>query len=215
MLITDQSFLILANPTITKTIQEIQFRCSPWEGGLLWQPYSEPRAFVVPLTDHLPVLISVAYDPSQLVLKHLWIITRTDEIESLYAYTSCMCKWRTAATHIPELSCLSQQQRRGVVKNCCHEQRSWAWRTTALCLTLGRSWPWRRRKKGDDGKGSWLPFLVSGEKQKVLFTKQPKGGLPLVWKEYIYRRWTWQKRPWTDYYSYSYCKTQEWRCWYL
>ena len=78
MLITDQSFLILANTTITKTIQEIQFRCSPWEGGLLWQPHSKPRAFVVPLTDHLPVLISVAYDPSQLVLKHLWIITRTD-----------------------------------------------------------------------------------------------------------------------------------------
>lgn len=58
-----------------ESIQE--FRCSPWEAGLLWQPYPEPGAFVIPFADQLPVLISVAENPSQLILKHL-SITGTD-----------------------------------------------------------------------------------------------------------------------------------------
>lgn len=55
-----------------ENIQE--FRCSPWEAGLLWQPYPEPGTFVIPFADHLPVLISVAENSSQLILKHLSII---------------------------------------------------------------------------------------------------------------------------------------------
>ena len=101
-------------------------------------------------------------------------------------YSMCMC--------LPSC-CPSQELRRGVIKNCCHEQRCWTWRLPFLYQTLGWSRPWNRRrwKKGDDGKASWLPFwFLVKKKQGVHQTTNGASSPSLGWEVYIYKRWTWQ-----------------------
>lgn len=118
-------FLNLANTPRTK-MQNIQMltmgsRPSPATWFRAWGlrhtlRRSSPRS-------HLCSRWSLSIDPhTPTIYRTILEQDQTTTHTSLIMYP-CMSnfQFRTAATHVP--SCLSQQWRRGLMKNCCHEQR--------------------------------------------------------------------------------------------
>jgi len=112
-------------------------------------------------------------------------------------------------------------------ERCGEELLPWAevlsLKDDCLVPDLGQIMAMEEEEEGWRWQGILAAIFGFWWKAKVLFTKQPKGGLPLVWKEYIYRRWTWQNGSWTDYYSHilqqSYAgkgqMCQSYSCWRL
>ena len=74
----------------------------PREAGLLWQQHPKPGAFVVPFADHLPLLISVAHYPSQLVFKRLSICIE-NKSEQLEPLTACLLDHVLLHVYVPTL----------------------------------------------------------------------------------------------------------------
>ena len=74
----------------------------PREAGLLWQQHPKPGAFVVPFADHLPLLISVANYPSQLVFKRLSICIE-NKSEQLEPLTACLLDHVLLHVYVPTL----------------------------------------------------------------------------------------------------------------